>query len=192
MSSSQELKSSLRDRMRTVLKTLDDAQRREASRRVRGQLERQIFWQNADFIFFYAPLPNEIDIWPLLLDALGQGKIACLPRFDPSTEAYTAHRLVDPARDVVIGRFGVREPAETCAMLPLADLDLVLVPGLAFDSRGHRLGRGKGFYDRLLAEARGIRCGVAFDEQMVPEVPVETHDVTLDCVVTPSRWIHKA
>jgi 5-formyltetrahydrofolate cyclo-ligase len=66
---------------------------------------------------------------------------------------------------------------------------LVLVPGVAFDLRGRRLGRGKGFYDRLLADAGGLKCGVAFDEQIVTEIPVEPHDVSVDCILTPTRWI---
>jgi 5-formyltetrahydrofolate cyclo-ligase len=68
-------------------------------------------------------------------------------------------------------------------------LDLVLAPGVAFDLQGHRLGRGKGFYDRLLADVRGVKCGVAFDEQIVDAVPVGPLDVGVDCLVTPTRWL---
>jgi 5-formyltetrahydrofolate cyclo-ligase len=64
-----------------------------------------------------------------------------------------------------------------------------LVPGLAFDPSGRRLGRGKGFYDRLLAMVRGRKCGIAFEEQVVPEIPVEPHDIRLDCLLTPRRWM---
>ncbi|HLP77584.1 MAG TPA: 5-formyltetrahydrofolate cyclo-ligase, partial [Candidatus Paceibacterota bacterium] len=76
-----------------------------------------------------------------------------------------------------------------CAPVSLNQLDLVLVPGVAFDACGRRLGRGKGFYDRLLADTRGIKCGVAFDEQIVTGIPVEPHDVLVDCILTPTRWI---
>jgi 5-formyltetrahydrofolate cyclo-ligase len=68
-------------------------------------------------------------------------------------------------------------------------VDLILVPGLAFDLRGRRLGRGKGYYDQLLRGLRGITCGVAFDQQIVAEIPVEPHDVRVNCVLTPTRWI---
>jgi 5-formyltetrahydrofolate cyclo-ligase len=66
---------------------------------------------------------------------------------------------------------------------------LILVPGVAFDLQGNRLGRGKGFYDRLLAEIRGVKCGVAFEEQIVDEIPVGSHDAAMDFIVTPSRVI---
>jgi len=67
-------------------------------------------------------------------------------------------------------------------------LDLALVPGVAFDLNGHRLGRGKGYYDRLLAMLTGPACGVAFDQQIVSQVPNEPHDVRLSCILTPTRW----
>ena len=67
--------------------------------------------------------------------------------------------------------------------------DLILVPGVAFDLSGHRLGRGKGFYDRLLANARGVKCGVAFDEQIVKAVAAGTHDIRMDFILTPTRVI---
>jgi 5-formyltetrahydrofolate cyclo-ligase len=60
---------------------------------------------------------------------------------------------------------------------------------VAFDLHGHRLGRGKGYYDRLLTAVRGTACGVAFDQQLVPEIPIGPHDVRMNCLLTPTRWI---
>jgi 5-formyltetrahydrofolate cyclo-ligase len=60
---------------------------------------------------------------------------------------------------------------------------------VAFDLHGRRLGRGKGFYDRLLARTRGTKCGVAFDEQIVAKITVEPHDAQVNCLLTPTRWI---
>jgi len=65
---------------------------------------------------------------------------------------------------------------------------LILIPGIAFDLHGRRLGRGKGFYDRLLTEIRGVKCGIAFDEQIVEKIPVEPHDVRMDFILTPTRF----
>ena len=76
-----------------------------------------------------------------------------------------------------------------CARFPLKHLDLALVPGVGFDVTGHRLGRGRGFYDRLLAEFSGIKCGVAFDHQFVAQIPAEKHDVRMNCILTPTRWL---
>jgi 5-formyltetrahydrofolate cyclo-ligase len=137
----------------------------------------------------FAPLADEPDIWPLLGEALTAGKQVSLPSYVPGPNVYVARRIGDLVRDLVVGKFGVREAAPHCAEIPLNQLDLVLVPGVAFDARGRRLGRGKGFYDRLLADVRGAKCGVAFDEQMVATVPVGPRDIPLNCILTPTRWI---
>ncbi len=137
----------------------------------------------------YAPLPSEPDISPLLTDALAAGKLLALPRFNPATNAYEAVQVTDLAHDLALGPFQVREPVASCPVVPLNRLDLALVPGLGFDARGRRLGRGKGHYDRLLAGFTGMKIGVAFDFQIVDEVPCEAHDIALDAVVTPTRWL---
>jgi 5-formyltetrahydrofolate cyclo-ligase len=137
----------------------------------------------------FAPMPEEPDIWPLVVDSLAAGKLAALPRFDSKSNQYSAARIRDITRDMNPGHFGIREPAEHCAAMELRRFDLVLVPGVAFDLRGGRLGRGKGYYDRILAHVRCTTCGVAFEEQIVAEVPVEPRDVRVNCVLTPSRWV---
>jgi 5-formyltetrahydrofolate cyclo-ligase len=134
-------------------------------------------------------MADEPDIRPLLDHALADGKLAALPRFVSTEHGYGACELRDAANDLVIGQFNIQEPAPTCREVPLNRLDLVLVPGVAFDLHGRRLGRGKGFYDQLLALVRGATCGVAFDEQVVPEIPVEPHDICLNCILTPTRWL---
>jgi 5-formyltetrahydrofolate cyclo-ligase len=91
--------------------------------------------------------------------------------------------------EILSGQFGIREPAPTCVEIPLADLDLVLVPGVAFDASGHRLGRGKGYYDRLLEHFAGKKIGIAFDEQMVGAVPTEKNDGRMDVIVTPTGCV---
>lgn len=137
----------------------------------------------------YAPRADEPDIWPMAGEALGNGKSVALPRHDAGIGGYIAAQIRHIEHDIRIGRFGIREPDDGCAVMALNRLDLILVPGVAFDLQGRRLGRGKGFYDQLLANVRGLICGVAFDEQVVAELPVEPHDVHLDCILTPTRWI---
>lgn len=175
--------------MRIPIEALTADQRAVASQSARKLLQQQRQWLEAKSIFFYAPLPNELDIWPLIQNSLSAGKLACLPRFDPATQRYVACEVGNPSADIVAGKFGVREPCASCVAVPLNRLDLILVPGVAFDAGGRRLGRGKGFYDQLLAEASGIKCGVAFDEQIVTEIPIEPHDVSVNCILTPTRWI---
>ena len=186
---SGESKSALRRHIKARLKEMTAERRAAESARARSLLEAQAAWRNAEAILFYAPLPEELDVWPLLADSLALGKTVALPRFDAAINHYAACQVQDLARDLKDGRFGIREPDERCVLVPLNRLDLILVPGVAFDLRGRRLGRGRGFYDRLLALVRGTTCGVAFDQQIVDEVPVEPHDAHLNCILTPTRWI---
>jgi 5-formyltetrahydrofolate cyclo-ligase len=182
-------KAALRDRVRAQLKALSPPERATASRELRARLQQQAIWKAAGSILFFSPLPDEPDIWPLLEEAHAMGKTVALPRFAADTKAYVAAHLHHVRSDFPIGQFGIREPAADCAEFPLNRLDLLLVPGVAFQSDGCRLGRGKGFYDRLLAAVRGTKCGVAFDEQIVGAIPVGPLDIRVNCIVTPTRWI---
>ena len=180
-------KRDLRAAIRAQLRALPEAAQETAASNARSLLEQQAVWRKARRILFYAPVPYELDIWPLLEDAIRMGKEAYLPRFaEPS---YIACQVTSIHTGLAPGQFGIREPVPGSPEIPLNRLDFVLVPGIAFDLQGRRLGRGKGYYDRLLAEVRGTTCGVAFDEQIVEELPVEPHDIHLNCILTPTRWI---
>jgi 5-formyltetrahydrofolate cyclo-ligase len=185
----QEAKSALREEVVQRLKEIPAAERAVASARARALLTEQAPWRNAQTILFFAPLPGELDVWPLLAAALAAGKRASLPLFDRHQKNYTACIIENPDTDLHIGHFGIREPNTYCSRLASSRVDLILVPGVAFDAKGHRLGRGKAYYDQLLAVIRGTRCGVAFEQQLVPEVPVEEHDARMDCLLTPTRWV---
>ena len=185
-------KAGLRQQVRERLKALTPQQREAASLQICLRLRQQEIWKTANSILFFSPLADELDIWPLVEEAHALRKTVALPRFAADKKAYTAACLQDLRSDFPIGRFGIREPAASCAEFPLNRLDLVLVPGVAFQSDGGRLGRGKGYYDRLLAAVRGTKCGVAFDEQIVGAIPVGPLDIRVNCIVTPTRWVEVA
>ena len=185
----QQSKNALRDQIRALVKQMSVEERVKASKQLCSRLKERGVWRSAQLILFFAPLPEEVDVWPLLLEALRVGKEAALPRFDSATNAYAAFRVENPDRDLVSGKFGIREPGVLCPRISPPRVDLLLVPGVAFSLNGRRLGRGKGFYDRLLASLQGVKCGAAFDQQVVSEVPTEPHDVRLDCLLTPTRWV---
>jgi 5-formyltetrahydrofolate cyclo-ligase len=182
-----EQKAALRRTIRAVLKNFPAEKRAADSPKVCGLLQRQPFWRRAAAVLLIAPLPDEVDVWPLAETALAGGKIITLPRFDPVGAKYAACRVKNLRNEIVPGQFDIREPASGCAEIPLNELDLALVPGVAFDLQGRRLGRGSGFYDRLLGGFSGVKCGIAFDEQLVDEVPTAPSDVRMDFILTPTR-----
>jgi 5-formyltetrahydrofolate cyclo-ligase len=185
-------KNKLRAEIRAKLENLSPQKRKSDSEKIRAKLEEQSFFQSAASVLFFAPLPNEVDVWPLLEKSLAAGKIVALPRFDPASQSYITCRVGSLRDEIISGQFSIREPHKNCLEIPPLEIDLVLVPGIAFDLRGCRLGRGKGFYDRLLAEIRGVKCGVAFDEQLVEKIPIEPHDVRMDFILTPTRCVKTA
>ena len=185
----QQTKAVMRREIAAKLKELTPTRRESASGLARALLQGQRVWREARSVLFYAPLPHELDVWALMEKALAGGKTVGLPRFEAETGSYIPCSIENLARDLQEGRYGIREPAGRCGRLAINGLDLILAPGVAFDMRGCRLGRGKGHYDRLLAAARGQVCGVVFDEQIVQEVPAEPHDVFVNCILTPTRWI---
>ena len=181
------LKSDLRQKIRAALGKISPAVRAVESIDLCERLKAQI--PSAHTILFFAPLPDELDVWPVLELSLALETNCALPFFDAEKKIYRARLLKTLATDIVIGKYGVREPAASCVEIPLNQFDLVLVPGIAFDLSGHRLGRGQGFYDRTLAEASGIKCGVAYDFQLLENVPTEPHDARVDFIFTPSRCV---
>jgi 5-formyltetrahydrofolate cyclo-ligase len=146
-------------------------------------------WQSARRVLLFHALPDEPDLDALIDAALAGGKSVALPRYSAVLGAYEASWIQNLSQDCAPGRYGVVEPAAHCPKADLNQLDFALVPGVAFDPAGRRLGRGKGYYDRLLERFNGIKCGVAFDFQVVAELPAEPHDVKLNCLATPSRWM---
>jgi 5-formyltetrahydrofolate cyclo-ligase len=182
-------KAALRASLRARLQAVPPADRAAHSASLRARLRGQEPWRTARSVLFYAPLPDEPDVWPLVEEALAAGKTVLLPRFDPATQAYAACRVRNLSRDLAEGKFGIREPAHRCPTAGLNRLDLALVPGVGFTADGRRLGRGKGFYDRLLASVSGAKCGIGFDEQLVAQIPLGPHDICLDYLLTPTRWV---
>jgi 5-formyltetrahydrofolate cyclo-ligase len=184
----QGSKADLRQKIRAALGKISLAVRLAESLDLCRRLEPQL--QSAHTILFYAPLPDELDVW-LLLEKLLASKICALPAFDAATQTYSARRVKDLETDIAPGKFGVSEPLANCEEIPLNKFDLVFVPGVAFDLHGNRLGRGRGFYDRILKATGGIKCGVAYDFQLLEEIPAEPHDATVDFIFTPARCVKR-
>lgn len=184
----EEAKSSLRQQIRARLRLMSSEQHRDDSLRLCQRLLTLPMWQRAGVVLLFAPLRDEPDIRTVISSALKEGKEVSVPKFNPGDSAYQAG-VIQGLEDLSPGKFGILEPRPTTAAVTLNRLDLVLVPGIAFDIRGGRLGRGQGYYDRLLAAVNGLKCGVAFDEQIVDAVPVGPMDVRLNCILTPTRWI---
>jgi len=134
---------------------------------------------------------SEWDTLPLVRAALAAAKVVAVPRVNAETRMLDLYALTDPAHDVAAGFHGIPEPHPHCAAVAPAAVDWVLVPGVAFDAAGRRLGYGGGYYDRLLPllAPGAARVVGAFDLQIVDRVPAAPHDLTVDAIVTETRTL---
>ena len=172
-------KMELRARMRAAF---DNPARAAVSAIICEKLRALPEWQAAKVVMGYAPMGDEPDIEPLLCTT----RATVLPRW--TDEGYEPAQITNLQADLCPGQFGVREPTLECLTMNWAEIDMILVPGMAFDGTGNRLGRGGGYYDRLLDCARAAgpvtAVGVCFEWQLQENVPIATHDQQLDLVVS--------
>ena len=180
-------KQQLRDQMIARRATLSDADRRRAGEVLAERIANLPAFATAERIFTYAHFGTELPTDALWITIMDAGKQLVLP-----VVVGDGVRLVittDPAIQLTPGLWGIPEPSPDDPGLSSQEVDLFLLPGLAFSANGGRLGYGKGYMDRMLEDTNGARLGVAFDFQVVPQVPCGPQDQTLDGVVTPDRTI---
>ncbi len=178
-------KKNLRDAVRAVLANLTPAEVKERSLSAATLLFQQPEWKRAEILMLFLSLPNEIDTTPVALRAWQDRKRVLAPKISWDQRRLLPIQIDSLADAVTHSELGVREPAAGVP-IPVADIDLVIVPGLAFDPMGNRLGRGRGFFDRFLAhrDFKGVACALAFEEQFVEKVPAGPHDIPVDMLVT--------
>src|SRR5438552_133570 len=127
----------------------------------------------------YVSKDNEIETHGLIRQLLAMGRQVLVPAF--AGNAYRLAELRDFDADLVKGKFGILEPRTGATA---SQPEVWLVPGLGFDVKGNRLGRGRGFFDALLREAREVKIALVHDFQVLNEVPAENHDVSVELIVT--------
>ncbi len=168
-----ESKKEFRRRVRALPRKVDDGAL------CRYVLKSEWFLQ-ADTVMAYAAIPPEVDLSPVLEAILATGKTLVLPRCEE--DGIMTARRIDDLGQLVSGAYGIPEPTSDAPVILAKEIALILVPGLAFDAAGRRLGRGKGYYDRFLADFCGKNMGIC--GQLMQEIPVEPHDITMDAIAT--------
>jgi 5-formyltetrahydrofolate cyclo-ligase len=181
----------LRTEIKKTLAALDKEDCARESAKIRLAITSSPVWAGLATLAAFLPLPGEPDLRPLLQQALSEGKKVCLPRIEGGGLVF--HFVRDLERNFLTHAWGIHEPAPRLPEARPADFAgegvLFLVPGLAFDHRGRRLGRGKGFYDRFFRTlaAQGIRpaiFGAAFSCQILETVPTDENDFPLSGLVS--------
>jgi 5-formyltetrahydrofolate cyclo-ligase len=182
----------IRRSIRAARRGLSAGARLASSRRVWERVVGLTCYQHARVVLGYMAIDHEVLTDGLLRQAMASGKQLVLPVVSGDRQDMALYAIEDLRRDVAPGYRGILEPQPRRACLvALEALELALVPGVAFDLRGGRLGFGAGFYDRLLSRLpRHIpTVGLAFDFQVIPRLPFEPHDMLLEAIVTEHRII---
>lgn len=183
-------KAALRDRARAARRAIAPDARELAAEAVAARVL-ELLGELATHatVLAYRATGDELDPASTVAALRARGARIAFPRVNDLGELDVCEATEDC--EYVPGPFGILEPAESSRRLGPSDVDVSIVPGLAFDRTGHRVGYGKGYYDRLLPMLRSdcVTVGVAFDEQLVDDVPHDAHDAAVRAVITPSRTL---
>ncbi len=190
----REKKQEIRDDIARKLGALKPEQLNAKTKAIEERLFEFANFLEARIVLLYTSIANEVDTEEIIKRSFMYSKIIVLPSYDPETHQMTLMKIDDPDKDLVQGPRGNREPnPEWCKVVPIDCLDIAIIPGLAMDEKGGRIGSGQGYYDRLIPELplTTRKVGLVLEDQIVPLVPLETHDKHVDIVVTEKRVIYK-
>ncbi len=180
-------KKSLRAKILKVLGSQSPAERKKRSLRIQKKLFSLAAFREAECVCFYVSLPSEVDTTVMIDKALQIGKRVIVPRTNLENKELSLYEIKNRAEDLKKGAHGVMEPrALKTQLVDLKEVECLIVPGVVFDKKNNRVGRGKGYYDRFLKQfgPEVSKLGLAFSFQVVPRVPVEAHDEPVDKVLT--------
>jgi 5-formyltetrahydrofolate cyclo-ligase len=176
----------LRRELRQLLNDIPVAERKRKSAGIVRRLCAKSFFKKARTIMSYVALPTEVQTRTLIRQALRAGKTVYVPCVNVRTRTMRVCPIRNYDEDLRPGAYGIPEPVKRPVRRhEIAVFDLIVVPGLGFDRRGGRLGRGAGYYDRFLKSQKGaFKVGLSFREQVVRKIPMTRQDASVDCVMT--------
>ncbi|HHU78837.1 MAG: 5-formyltetrahydrofolate cyclo-ligase [Caldicoprobacterales bacterium] len=182
-------KSELRKKMMLEREEINQEERASRSRSIEKRIRDLQAYRHASTILIYVSFRNEVDTKPLIQKAIEEGKRVAVPVSIPEGKVLLPCQITS-LDDLIPGTWGILEPPEEKQRrIDVSEIDLTIVPGLAFDRCFHRLGYGAGYYDRFLPSLRkdAVKIGVGYDFQLLKKLPVEAYDVPLDGIVTDRR-----
>lgn len=176
----QEAKQALRKDMASLKRSYEKTTLLDLSVKIMSRLEETKLFQQASCIALYHALPGEVQTADFIEKWHKQKRLLL-----PLVKGNDLQLLLYAGKESVkTGAFGIWEPTEECEVVPEEEIDLVIVPGVAFDRQHNRLGRGKGFYDRLLSTLSAPKIGICYDFQLKELIPIEPFDKKMDLILT--------
>lgn len=174
------MKHKIRQHIKKLMDSCSDLEKSEKSDIIRHKLFNEEMFKKAKVVMFYVSLKDEVDTLPMIDEALKAGKRVCVPVILKEEMRLIAGEIKDRNADLEKQHFGIYQPKrDSVKEIPLKDIDLVVVPGIAFDKNNVRLGRGHGYYDRFLSGLPDSTntIGLAFQFQVLEDLPKQSHDI---------------
>lgn len=190
----REKKQEIRDEMIQMITGLGEEPLAAKTKAIEERLFEFANFLESRIALLYTPAAAEVDTREIIQRSFMYNKIIVLPAFNPDSKKITLMKVDDPSKDLIEGPRGNMEPnPERCKAVPLDCLDIAIIPGLAMDEKGGRIGLGNGYYDRLIPDLpiTTRKVGLIFEDQIISMVPMESHDKHVDIVVTNERIIYK-
>jgi 5-formyltetrahydrofolate cyclo-ligase len=190
----REKKQEIRDEIASQIAALKPDVVDQKTKAIEDRLFEFANYLESRIALLYTPAVNEVATLEIIKRSFAYGKIIVLPAFDSETRQMTLMKVDVPEKDLVEGPRGNLEPhPERCKVVPIDCLDIAIIPGIALDEKGGRIGSGQGYYDRLIPNLpiTTRKVGLVFEDQIVPLVPQESHDKHVDIIVTEARIIYK-
>lgn len=183
-------KKEIRKKILEYRETIDPEERSKWDESIFNKLINCDLYKCANTIFAFVSFKTEVDTHKIIKHALDNGKTICVPKINSKQEGVKLYKI-DSFDQLKKGYFGILEPSESCPAVNSNDLDLILMPGVAFDRHGGRVGYGAAFYDRFLSNMnRQVdKIALAYHFQVLESVPMSEHDVRIDGIITEQESI---
>ena len=181
------MKHKIRKHIKKIISSYSALEKREKSDIIRHKLFNEEEFKKAKVVMFYVSLKDEVDTYLMIDEALKAGKRVCVPVILKEEKRLIAGEIHNRLEDLESQHFGIYQPRQDRVReVPLDDINLVVVPGVTFDKKNIRLGRGHGYYDRFLSGLPKTTktIGLAFDFQVVEDLPQDPHDVPVSKTIT--------
>jgi len=174
-------KQDIREKVKEILNSMGSKDRQRKDELIYRKIIKKKEYKKAKTIFSYVSMGTEVDTKKILLLSLKEGKEVYVPRVNMDKKVIEIIRLRS-WEELRIGVYNILEPKGEAVKKNI--IDMILVPGLAFDKNNNRLGRGGGYFDKFLSKVKGLKVGICYQEQIFDEVPAELHDIRMDWVVS--------
>lgn len=180
-----EEKNAVRKKMMTLRKSISKSDIETWSRAIMNRLFEMEEYKEANHVMFYVSYDNEVKTHEMIIKTLSSPKKVSVPLLEKEKIIPVEIRRWDELKP---GAYGILEPRHKKES-KISEIELVVVPGVAFEEGGYRIGHGLGCYDDFLKKVKGLKIGLAFEFQIIPEIPREEHDVSVDKIITEERVI---